>query len=29
MFDQVMMSLRLVEGLNLEAFKERYQEDAV
>ena len=28
MFDQVMMSLRLVEGLNLEVFKERYQEDA-
>ena len=29
MFDQVMMSLRLVEGLNLEVFKERYQEDAL
>lgn len=29
MFDQVMMSLRLIEGLNLEKFKERYQEDAL
>ena len=28
MFNQIMMSLRLKEGLDLNKFKERYQEDA-
>ena len=28
MFNQIMMSLRLKEGLDLKKFKERYQEDA-